>query len=92
MPLDVMAVVLFAALLHAGWNALVRSSQDTFADTAFMVGGAALVRQQQRQAEMERNKQQLIVALQITSSKLSRVQDRLSVIQERINRLQLQQQ
>ncbi len=42
MPLDVMAVVLFAALLHAGWNALVRSSQDTFADTAFMVGGAAL--------------------------------------------------
>lgn len=42
MPLDVMAVVLFAALLHAGWNALVRSSQDTFADTVFMVGGAAL--------------------------------------------------
>ncbi|WP_430435487.1 hypothetical protein [Methyloversatilis sp.] len=42
MALDVMAVVLFAALLHAGWNALVRSSQDTFADTVFMVGGAAL--------------------------------------------------
>lgn len=42
MALDVMAVVLFAALLHAGWNALVRSSQDTFGDTVFMVGGAAL--------------------------------------------------
>ncbi|MDY0057116.1 MAG: EamA family transporter [Methyloversatilis sp.] len=42
MPLDVMAVVLCAALLHAGWNALVRSSHDTFADTVFMVGGAAL--------------------------------------------------
>ncbi len=39
---DVMAVVLCAALLHAGWNALVRSSQDTLRDTVLIVAGAAL--------------------------------------------------
>lgn len=42
MSLDVMAVVLFAALLHAGWNALVRSSADKFHDTVLIVFGAAL--------------------------------------------------
>ena|SRR5436190_21352654 len=55
-------------------------------------GGIALVREQRRQAEAERNKQQLIVGLQITSSKLNRVQERLSEIQERINELHLKQQ
>jgi len=39
---DVMAVVLCAALLHAGWNALVRSSQDTLRDTVLIVAGAGL--------------------------------------------------
>src|SRR5262245_54348563 len=57
-----------------------------------MVGGVVVVREQQRQAEIEHNKQQLIVALQITSSKLNRVQERLSAIQQRINGLQLQQE
>ena len=57
-----------------------------------MVGGFALVREQRRQAEAERNKEQLIVALQITSSKLNLVQGRLSAIQQRIDELRLQQQ
>jgi len=56
-----------------------------------MVGGVAFVREHRRQAEAERNKQQLMVALQITSSKLNRVQERLSVIQQRIIELRLEQ-
>ena len=32
----VVAVVLFGALLHAGWNALVKSSQDKALDTALI--------------------------------------------------------
>lgn len=42
MSLDVMAIVLFAAALHAGWNALVRASADKFLDTVLMVSGAAV--------------------------------------------------
>lgn len=42
MSLDVMAIVLFAAALHAGWNALVRSSSDKFQDTVLIVLGAAV--------------------------------------------------
>jgi anti-sigma-K factor RskA len=57
-----------------------------------MVGGFALVREQRRQAEGERNKEQLIAALQITSSKLNRIQGRLSTIQQRIRDLRLEQQ
>lgn len=41
MSLDVMAIVLFAAALHAGWNALVRASADKFHDTVLIVIGAA---------------------------------------------------
>lgn len=37
-----MAVVLFAAALHAGWNALVRASADKFQDTVAIVLGAAV--------------------------------------------------
>lgn len=40
MSLEVMLAVLFGALLHAGWNALVRSSSDKFIDTALIVWGA----------------------------------------------------
>lgn len=36
-----MAVVLFAAALHAGWNALVRASARKFLDTVLIVSGAA---------------------------------------------------
>ena len=35
-----MAIVLFAAALHATWNALVRSSADKFQDTVLIVLGA----------------------------------------------------
>lgn len=42
MSLDVMAIVLFAAALHAGWNALVRASADKFHDTVLIVVGAGL--------------------------------------------------
>lgn len=42
MSLDVMAIVLFAAALHAGWNALVRASADKFQDTVVIVLGAAV--------------------------------------------------
>jgi drug/metabolite transporter (DMT)-like permease len=40
MPLDVMLVVLFSALLHAGWNALVRSATDKLRSTLLVVCGA----------------------------------------------------
>ena len=56
-----------------------------------MVGGIAFVREQRRQAESERAKQQLMVALRITGSKLRSVQEKLSVIQQRAIELQLQQ-
>jgi drug/metabolite transporter (DMT)-like permease len=38
-----MAAVLFAALLHAAWNALVKSGRDAFLDTVLVACGAALV-------------------------------------------------
>jgi len=40
MSFDVMLVVLFSALLHAGWNALVRSADDKFLSTLHIVCGA----------------------------------------------------
>lgn len=42
MSLDVMAIVLFAAALHASWNALVRASSDKFQDTVLIVLGAGV--------------------------------------------------
>ncbi|MFA6311899.1 MAG: EamA family transporter [Sterolibacterium sp.] len=43
MSLEVMLVVLFAAVLHAGWNALVRASPDKFVDTGLLLWGAGMV-------------------------------------------------
>lgn len=43
MALDVMAVVLLSALLHAGWNALVRASTDKFLASLHVVGGAGAI-------------------------------------------------
>lgn len=40
MSFEVMAIVLFAAALHATWNALVRASADKFHDTVLIVLGA----------------------------------------------------
>ena len=39
----VMAALLFGALLHASWNAIVKSGSDTFLDTLLVASGAALV-------------------------------------------------
>jgi drug/metabolite transporter (DMT)-like permease len=38
---DVMALVLFAALLHASWNAVVKSGPDKFLDIVLVTTGAA---------------------------------------------------
>jgi drug/metabolite transporter (DMT)-like permease len=42
MTLEVMLVVLGSALLHALWNALVRSASDKFSSTVWIVCGAAV--------------------------------------------------
>ena len=39
----VMTAVLFGALLHASWNAIVKSGSDTFVDTLLVASGAAVV-------------------------------------------------
>ena len=39
----VVAVVLFAALLHASWNAIIKSGKDTFLSTVLVSVGAALI-------------------------------------------------
>ncbi|CAB3762141.1 DMT family transporter [Paraburkholderia humisilvae] len=43
MSTSVMLIVLFAAFLHASWNALVKSSPDTFLDIVFVTGSAAIL-------------------------------------------------
>ena len=40
---DVMIAVLFGALLHACWNALIRGSTDRTLDTVLVVSGAAVI-------------------------------------------------
>jgi drug/metabolite transporter (DMT)-like permease len=39
----VMTAVLFAALLHASWNAIVKSGRDKFLDTMLVASGAAMI-------------------------------------------------
>lgn len=39
----IVTVVLFAALLHASWNALVKAGPDKFLSTVLVVAGAALI-------------------------------------------------
>lgn len=48
-----------------------------------MIGGGIFVEQQRQQAKDEKAKEQLMVALRITGSKLRDVQARLSTIQQR---------
>ena len=43
MPTHVMLLVLFGALLHASWNAMVKSGGDKLGETGLIAGGAALV-------------------------------------------------
>jgi hypothetical protein len=48
-----------------------------------MIGGGIFVEQQRQQGKDEKAKEQLMVALRITGSKLRNVQERLSTIQQR---------
>ena len=48
------------------------------------IGGTMVIREQQRQAESQKAKEQLMVALRITGSKLVEVQARLEKIQQRV--------
>lgn len=41
LPANVMPVILFAAFLHASWNAVVKSSPDKFLDIVLVTTGAA---------------------------------------------------
>ena len=43
MTLSVFCILLFAALLHASWNAIVKSGKDTFLSTVLVSVGAALI-------------------------------------------------
>lgn len=43
MPLSVFSLVLFAAALHASWNALVKGAADKLLTTILVAGGAAVV-------------------------------------------------
>jgi drug/metabolite transporter (DMT)-like permease len=43
MPTHVLVLVLFAALMHASWNAIVKSGRDKLEETALMGGASALM-------------------------------------------------
>jgi hypothetical protein len=53
------------------------------AAVVLMIGGGIFVEHQRQQAKDEKAKEQLMVALRITGSKLRDVQERLSTIQQR---------
>jgi hypothetical protein len=56
-----------------------------------MIGAGFVVQEQRREAKNEQAKEQLMVALRITGSKVRRVQERLSSIQQHTIQLQLEQ-
>jgi drug/metabolite transporter (DMT)-like permease len=43
MPNDALLAVLLGALLHASWNAAIKSGQDKFLDTVLVAGGAGVI-------------------------------------------------
>ena len=43
MPFRWMLVVLFAAALHASWNAIIKAGSEKFADTVLVTMGAAFI-------------------------------------------------
>ena len=43
MPNDAVLAVLFGALLHASWNAAIKSGRNTFFDTVLVAAGAGLI-------------------------------------------------
>ena len=57
----------------------------------FMVGGGYLVQEYRRQIQAEQSKEQLLTALRITESKMRRVEERLSELQQRTIELRLEQ-
>jgi len=77
---------------HNGW--LSRTSWQWLAAAAVIVlmagGGFFFQQEQRRRTENERTKEQLMVGLQITSSKLRRVYERLEAIQQRTMDLHLE--
>jgi len=77
----VIAHAYFSDKPRKGWFRLPAWQwQTAVALVVLMLGGALFVHEQQRRTE-ERNKEQLIVGLRITTSKLQKVQDRLAKIQ-----------
>jgi hypothetical protein len=56
-----------------------------------LIGGVALDQEHRRQVEAEKSKEQIMLALRITGSKMRVVQERLSVIQRKTLELHLQQ-
>jgi len=50
----------------------------------FAIGGTMVIREQQRQAESQRAKEQLMVGLRITGSKLMEIQARINKVQQRV--------
>ena len=43
MPNDALLAVLLGALLHASWNAAIKSGRDKFLDTVLVAGGAGVI-------------------------------------------------
>ena len=43
MPFDVMLIVLFAAMLHAAWNALIKSGADKLLDAVMLCAAAGVI-------------------------------------------------
>jgi hypothetical protein len=43
MSLSIFCIVLFAALLHASWNAIVKRGADTLLTTILVTGSAAIL-------------------------------------------------
>jgi hypothetical protein len=42
LPLDVLLLVLFGALLHATWNAIIKAGKDKSLDAALISAGGAV--------------------------------------------------
>jgi anti-sigma-K factor RskA len=61
------------------------------AAVVMLIAGISVYQEHRRQVEARQSKEQLILALQITGSKMRVVQERLSVIQRKSLELHLQQ-
>ena len=75
---------------RAGWKWAWRWVAAA-AMVVMLVGGVSIYQEHRRQLEAEKSKEELMVALRITSSKLQLVQEKLSEIQNKKIELHLQQ-